>query len=442
MPKTGSNEVSAKNVLKSAENYYASSLIKKDVTYPKRINFPDSKNELGIKGTKPDSGYIEIYEDGSVEMYITYDNEKFIKFKENEGVIDNKFIATSDEWMSDGNGLAYQYKKMQDLSMPLGDFASVIEQFEDCQKLSTSAEIKSCFAGVDISMLPDKVRKEMETYKVMANTAVDTGTMPTEDEIKEKMPIYYNALNGEYDDSLLESKIKTFYLPSVIVHEDGTLEKITSIGLYQDENKVNYLPFLSEENQIPKGIVTLVVPDTLETIGDMAFSAHFIKNIDFSNAKSLKTIGVSAFYNNPVLSKVSIPANVETIKDNAFGEIPTLKTVVFEGALDRTSKLNTIGVAAFAQDYPVPCGGSTTATSAPCTAPGFLEGTLYIPASVTKIGNTAFTGMNKLTVVFVGAEDGTSKLNEIGMYAFYNIANKATATLPSSVTQAGNHVFK
>lgn len=204
------------------------------------------------------------------------------------------------------------------------------------------------------------------------------------------------------------------------------------------------MPFISSEDSEPtlKSVKNLIIPNTLEAIEALAFLEQNVANIDFSQAKSLKKIGDAAFYENKILTKVSIPASVETIEGAAFGEIETLKTLVFEGAEDGTSKLNTIGDSAFAQNYSIPCGGSMPGTTRPCSSPGYLEGTLHIPASVETIGDSAFAGMNNLTVVFVGADDGTSNLKEVGQFAFYNIANKSTITLPSSVTKKGQRIFQ
>ena len=221
--KKGSNEVSVQSIARAAENYYASSLLKKDVTYPKKINFPDSKNELGLKGRQPDSGYVEIYEDGTQQIFVTYDGQNYIMLKGDNDVINDKFIATSDEWLSDGNGYAYYYKKNSELTSSKNDVETIIGQLESCLDKSDKEEGKTCINNVDISKAPANIQKELKNYKALAISFLDTDVEPSEDELNEKIPTILKIMNGEYDESLFDFKVNDFYIPSVIVHTDGTL---------------------------------------------------------------------------------------------------------------------------------------------------------------------------------------------------------------------------
>ena len=60
----------------------------------------------------------------------------------------------------------------------------------------------------------------------------------------------------------------------------------------------------------------LELPDTLETIGDLAFVDCDFISIRFNN--KLKSIGEKAFSGNKLLSGLNIPGSVKTIGDYAF----------------------------------------------------------------------------------------------------------------------------
>ncbi len=56
----------------------------------------------------------------------------------------------------------------------------------------------------------------------------------------------------------------------------------------------------------------------LETISDQAFRGSRLRNIDFSNATHLKTIGEGSFSHNTTQGIIYFPSSLEIIKDSAF----------------------------------------------------------------------------------------------------------------------------
>lgn len=176
---------------------------------------------------------------------------------------------------------------------------------------------------------------------------------------------------------------------------------------------------------IPSG--SLEIPSMLEdrddnnllkkvtAIGDFALPNRQLTSLTFESTSELVKIGAGAFANN-ALENVQIPSSVRTIGNNAFHQ-NKLTLVNFESA----SNLLEIGDDAF---------------SSLDSESGNKIVSFTIPASVTKIGKSAFFG-NKLTTVIFEEE---SHLEEIGINAF--VGNELESiTFPSSIKVVGNLAF-
>ena len=138
----------------------------------------------------------------------------------------------------------------------------------------------------------------------------------------------------------------------------------------------------------------------------------------FEKGTQLKTIEGgyqgrrSAFYNCTSLTKIEIPASVETIGNNIFDGCTSLQTVTFE----KGSKFKTIGSDVFSD----------------CTSLTSIE----IPASVEEIRGSAFFGCSSLkTVTF---EKG-SKLKTVA--GFSHCTSLTTIEIPASVETIGQYAF-
>ena len=184
------------------------------------------------------------------------------------------------------------------------------------------------------------------------------------------------------------------------------------------------------------GDVTLHLTATVETIGESAFegyssyySGSFGISIVTMDADSrLKTIGASAFAQSQITS-FTVPATVESIGARAFYGCENLTEITFD---DGPTPL-TIGD---------PSGSTDTDDSSSYSVFGGTEIKEFnLPARLEVIGNLAFADMggysdSDINVTFAAQ----SKLESIGAGAFYSSA-LSEITIPASVTTIGESAF-
>lgn len=78
---------------------------------------------------------------------------------------------------------------------------------------------------------------------------------------------------------------------------------------------------------------TVILPDTLEVIGNQAFlGCENLRGIKLT--ENVEAIGHEAFYNCPSLEAIYIPGSVDTVGTNAFSACFNLKHVFFVGDLE------------------------------------------------------------------------------------------------------------
>ena len=153
----------------------------------------------------------------------------------------------------------------------------------------------------------------------------------------------------------------------------------------------------------------LVLPDSLETIGDEAFAYTGITAIDFGT--DITNIGAAAFMNcSSMEGDLVMPDLLETIGDKAF--IQTGYASVKFGAA-----LKTIGNSAF-ENVPLSEGADFSAC-----------------AKLTSIGNYAF-GYSELVSVTL-----PDSLNTLGEYAFYGCAALTDVEFGTGLQTIGNYAF-
>lgn len=203
-----------------------------------------------------------------------------------------------------------------------------------------------------------------------------------------------------------------------------------------DDDRSSLKEFKVEEGSVLKsigvnafafaGFESLTIPASVETVSDYAFyAARGIKTLTFEEGSKLTSIGQYAFSGDDgtswtgltagLLQSVELPASLKTLGTGAFFRQQFTNIVLNEG-------LETVGDRAF--------GTSATKYS-------FFE-TLYIPASVTTIGDYAFRSCGSLGVITF-AEGG--KLESIGDYAFYDCNSLETVTIPNTVKYIGEQAF-
>ena len=175
----------------------------------------------------------------------------------------------------------------------------------------------------------------------------------------------------------------------------------------------------------------VVLPNTLEIIGQNAFYGTDVKDITIPN--SVKIIDYCAFQSSK-LTSVTFGNSLEEIGDMAFSSVP-LETIDFSSA----QKLKRIGDQAFFSS----CQNSFS---------------LLIPDSVIKIGDSAFsyTGVTDLTIgaqteklgksAFEGCQNLTNvtipeSVSNIEDNVFYSCSSLVNVTLPNSITKIGDYAF-
>lgn len=161
-----------------------------------------------------------------------------------------------------------------------------------------------------------------------------------------------------------------------------------SLGLEYDWDKLAY------------SSLKLVLPESLEEIGDYAFYRSGLSEIEFG--KNLKKIGRSAFYENWNLKSVSLPAGVTEISDYAFYGCSSLERISMPN-VEKIGRSSFYGCRSL-KNLALPATLKSIGTMAfqDCFA---LE-TLVIPASVEKIGDFAFLCGDVLTIFSERAEAG------------------------------------
>lgn len=143
-------------------------------------------------------------------------------------------------------------------------------------------------------------------------------------------------------------------------------------------------PWYSDRSYIKK----VVIGDGISHIGDNSFfGCYNLKEIQFSSAKTLKSIGTQAFANCSGITGVALPYGLVSVGTQAFLCCNGITTLTIPNTVKTLSR----GCFAY-------CTSLTK---------------VYLPASVTSIGNLAFASDSKLAQVTGGAG-----LVSIGQQAF------------------------
>lgn len=198
----------------------------------------------------------------------------------------------------------------------------------------------------------------------------------------------------------------------------------------------------TDDSTLIAGCCNTVIPATIKTVGDYAFSGcSTLSSIDipygvtaigdyaFRGCSSLRTatipegitsIGASAFFECAALNRVDIPASVVFIGGFAFERCPAIlgMTVASDNPIyDSRDSCNAV---------------IETATNT------LIAGCMntVIPATVTAIGDNAFSGSYMLTRVSI-----PSSVTSVGHYAFSGCTSLASINIPNTVTAIGDAAF-
>lgn len=174
-------------------------------------------------------------------------------------------------------------------------------------------------------------------------------------------------------------------------------------------------------------ITSVVIPDTIEVIGQNSFyGCDYLAEVVISASSSLREIGNNAFSGCNALESIYIPAGMTTLGNAAFNNCSGLNEfVVAEGNTayraenghlveDATDTLIR-GV----NNSVVPESVEVIGEAAFRRADGITQ--LYIPAAVTEIGDYFIANSTITTVLYAGTE---AQWNEVAMTDMWNYGNR------------------
>lgn len=174
------------------------------------------------------------------------------------------------------------------------------------------------------------------------------------------------------------------------------------------------------------------IPNGIRQIGDKAFyNDPFLINIDIPD--TVVNIGNESF-SHTCLEKVSIPDSVETIGDKAFYYCSVLESVFIGNGV------KTIGEYAFSQ-----CGrlsdlhmgnGVTTISDYAFDCCYNINSSIDFSDALISLGNSSFAQCRNLSSVTFG-----NNLTRIGDLAFANSEKITSVSIPESVTSIGENAF-
>ncbi|MCR5503603.1 MAG: leucine-rich repeat protein [Lachnospiraceae bacterium] len=161
------------------------------------------------------------------------------------------------------------------------------------------------------------------------------------------------------------------------------------------------------------GLTSVTIPAGVTTLPEKAFYycgslASVAFGVDEEENYGIETIGDYTFSNCSLLSSITLPSSVTTLRSYAFAYNGKLTEVnLNEGLL-------TIGEGAFKS---------------------FKAASLTIPSTVTTLNNYAFSSNSLLTeITFAKNAEEKCALTKIGQYAFADATKLTEITLPASVT--------
>ncbi|WP_418851994.1 leucine-rich repeat domain-containing protein [Prevotella sp.] len=343
------------------------------------------------------------------------------------------------------------YKREGDNNVKLGEAAA------NEHSLSIEKKQYSCSKDYIMTFLPNVCEGE-ETVCGLTTTFTATGHQINDDDICQICGhsfFRYHTSNG----NIVDISNKDFGA-NVVSHEVINHEVINCECVIEFDAPITRIPAQAFSNS--KIFGDLVIPNSVTTIDDYAFSNCYGLNGSLTLSNSLKTIGYSAFYwCSELKGNLTLPDSVTTIGDNAF-----CNCYKFTGNLTIPNSVTTIGQSAFSN-----CsrfnGNLTLPNSVTTIGPGAFSqcfrftGNLTLPNSVTTLGDNTFYGCSgftnlklseKLSIIPYGAFSGCTNLSgelvipasvkEIGNTAFCNCSGfTGNLTIPNSVTTIGESAF-
>lgn len=334
-------------------------------------------------------------------------SEKEVKVGSEGGTVEVKIDANVDfemqlpdvEWISETStrGLS-THKKYLKIAENTGEtsrtaevvFKNTTSGIEETLTVSQSAKGKRVKVHVEkAGTLSDYIA---ESEKLNVEELEVSGNLGGKD------IAFIREMAGTYNHANTEGKL---------VYLDMTEANIVADGEYYLPNSSGkeYLPTentIGERMFTSRGLQTILLPKSVTSIDDRAFSSCHSLNKVVIYENSVKTIGMAAFEYCSSLADIVLPEGVTTIARSAFWGCSSLSRI------DLPEGVTTIGHSAF---Y-----GCEKLSS------------VKLPNSLTTIEGFAFSGCNGLTITI------PDNVESMSMLTFSDCSSLVDVTLPSTMT--------
>ncbi len=196
---------------------------------------------------------------------------------------------------------------------------------------------------------------------------------------------------------------------------NASLRTITNVIVSHDVVDIPYNAFSGSSSSRPSALTTVLLPETLQSIGDYSF--QYCGNlISITIPEGVTSIGELAFDGCDSLQFNEYENGLYLgNEENPYLYLADTKITDFE-TFSINSKCKIIGSYAFRD-----CRSLTS---------------IIIPSSVVSIGSSAFRYCSSLTSITI-----PSSVTSIGSYVFSGCISLTSITLPSSVTSIGDSAF-
>ena len=250
----------------------------------------------------------------------------------------------------------------------------------------------------------------------------------------------YGKLETVGDRAFLGTAILQFSIPATVSYIGnrafGSCDNLRTLT-FAETGVITEIPAYSFEGCAD--LEELTIPAYITAIGKKAFSGcESLRELTFAEGCKITAIGDEAFYNN-VISELHLPATVTTLGAGAFYYSRAMTDLYLPVSLENISdncffyaeNLTAIHWVGEGEPRLVTIGNEAVRFA-------FALPTFEVPATVTSIGNNAFSGCSSLETLVIPTN---SKLETIGKEAFLLCENLSAVALPGTLVSVGEFAF-